>query len=82
MKVHPDSTLIRRMLCGPIGSAEVKELCPSADDLSGDLTEATHAPSACLNAGAHAGTTAPAAVTCPPPAVGAFLDTSVHGHDQ
>ena len=41
MSWHPDSVLIRRMLCGPIGSAKLHELSPPADNPASDLTETT-----------------------------------------
>lgn len=58
---HPDSVLIRRMLCGPIGSAKLHELSPSANNPASDLTETTRS-----SVGVRAGATLPASAFQPP----------------
>jgi hypothetical protein len=81
MNRHPDSVLIRRMLCGPIGSAKLYELSPSAHNPASDLTETTSV--SCLErarVGSPVDPTAPGTdIVCPPPVPGALINTPVHG---
>lgn len=71
---HPDGPLIRRMLCGPIGSAKLNKLTESAnytaDHLSDRLGVYPHAESA------------PGANPSPPLVPGAPLFVSIHAEQS
>lgn len=71
MSRHPDSELIRRMLCGPIGSATLNELADPADNSAGHISDRL---SVCPD-----GEPAPAVAITPCPTAGAFINTPVHG---
>jgi len=68
MKHHPDGELIRRILCGPIGSAKHNKLTDPADNARGHNSKRlSNAPRA---------EPAPAALLTPAAAAGVFLDPS------
>jgi len=71
------------MLCGPIVSGNGHELPCPAHHQSGDITEVTRVVRTRLKTAPHGGTTAPAAAQPSPlpAAVGAFINTPVHGED-
>jgi len=63
--------------------SKVNELPCPAHHQSGDITEVTRVTRTRLKTAPHGGTTAPAAAQPSPlpAAVGAFIDTPVHGED-
>jgi hypothetical protein len=81
---HTDAIILARKIgLGPIGSAKINELSPSADNPASDLTETTRV--FCLErarVGSPVDPTAPATTNCPPLVAGIFSDFPVHGHDQ
>jgi hypothetical protein len=64
---HPDSVLIRRMLCGPIGGAKLHKLSPPAHNPASDLTKATRVAAARIDADAFVSNLAPVASPLSPP---------------